>query len=123
MSLKRPSYFFRIVFLVLRYKGQPLDRAIWKELCAKSSIDLSWLYMPMATPPPSVERKPPRKEQRKVRVVLSVAGLKRRTIPKDQSLSGHDWASTAKFPVNFQPEQAGYGTGTEGKHWCWIRMF
>lgn len=53
MSLKRPSYFFRIVFLVLRYKGQLLDRAIWKELCANSSIDLSWLYIPMATPPPS----------------------------------------------------------------------
>lgn len=51
MSLKRPSYFLRMVFLVLRYSGQPLTRAIWKELCAKSRMDLSVLYMPMATPP------------------------------------------------------------------------
>lgn len=51
MSLKRPSYFLRMVFLVLRYRGQPLDSAIWKELCAKSRMDLSVLYIPMATPP------------------------------------------------------------------------
>lgn len=53
MSLKRPSYFFRMVFLVLRYRGQPLARAIWNELRAKSPMDLSVLYIPMATPPVS----------------------------------------------------------------------
>lgn len=100
--MKRPSYFFRIVFLVLRYKGQPFDRAIWKELCAKSSIDLSWLYMPMATPPPSVERKSPRTKRRKVRVIVFEARLKPCTI-NTQFLSSHHGLRIVKFQ-NYQFE-------------------
>jgi hypothetical protein len=39
MSLNLPSYCFRMVFLVLRYSGQFLASAYWKQLWAKPSID------------------------------------------------------------------------------------
>ncbi len=39
MSLNLPSYCFRMVFLVLRYSGQFLPSAYWKQLWAKPSID------------------------------------------------------------------------------------
>lgn len=97
--MKRPSYFFRIVFLVLRYKGQPFDRAIWKELCAKSSIDLSWLYIPMATPPPSVERTSQRTKRRNLRMVVFVPRLKPCTTPMDQFLSSHHGLRTVNLQL------------------------
>ena len=50
MSLKRPSYFFRMVFLVLKYSGQPFIRAWLKQAWAKPRMDSSVLYMARATP-------------------------------------------------------------------------
>uniref|UniRef100_A0A182NXH5 Uncharacterized protein n=1 Tax=Anopheles dirus TaxID=7168 RepID=A0A182NXH5_9DIPT len=50
MSLKRPSYRFRIVFFVDRYSGQRLLSATWNDECAKAVIDSSVLYMASATP-------------------------------------------------------------------------
>ena len=44
MSLKRPSYFFRMVFLVLMYRGRPFIRAIWKLALTKPEIDSLVLY-------------------------------------------------------------------------------
>ena len=40
MSLKRPSYFLRMVFLVLMYSGRPLSSASLKVACAKPSMRL-----------------------------------------------------------------------------------
>ena len=52
MSLKRPSYFLRMVFLVLIYSGSGLLSAILKLACAKPVMDSSVLYCVCATPPP-----------------------------------------------------------------------
>eukprot|EP00882_Tetradesmus_deserticola_P034485 GHRQ01039578.1.p1 GENE.GHRQ01039578.1~~GHRQ01039578.1.p1 ORF type:complete len:150 (+),score=18.32 GHRQ01039578.1:150-599(+) len=49
----RPSYAFRIVFLVLRYSGHCFCSANSKQDLAKPRMDSSVLYMPMATPAPS----------------------------------------------------------------------
>lgn len=51
MSLKRPSYFLRMVFLVDMYKGQPRCKANWKLLCANPVMLSSVLYMARPTPP------------------------------------------------------------------------
>src|SRR6202000_2268664 len=52
MSLKRPSYFFRMVFFVDRYRGHFLLSAMLKQLLAKPLMDSSVLYMLSATPSP-----------------------------------------------------------------------
>src|SRR5690242_3638656 len=52
MSLKRPSYFLRMVFFVDRYNGHFLFSAILKQLLAKPLILSSVLYMVSATPSP-----------------------------------------------------------------------
>ena len=39
MSLNRPSYRFKIVFLVDKYNGYFFMMAYWKQLLAKSVID------------------------------------------------------------------------------------
>lgn len=52
MSLNRPSYFFKIVFLVLKYNGIFRSRAYLKEEWAKSMMLSSRLNIPMATPDP-----------------------------------------------------------------------
>lgn len=50
MSLKRPSYTFMMVFLVLIYIGRLRCRLYLKQACAKSVMDSSVLYMAMDTP-------------------------------------------------------------------------
>lgn len=52
ISLNRPSYRFRMVFLVERYSGQPFESANWNEECANAMILSSRLYMAIATPLP-----------------------------------------------------------------------
>ncbi|KAH3688046.1 hypothetical protein WICPIJ_000971 [Wickerhamomyces pijperi] len=52
MSLNLPSYFFKMVFLVVENRFNFLSRANWKEASAKSRIDSSVLYMDKATPGP-----------------------------------------------------------------------
>ena len=52
MSLKRPSYFLRMVFFVLKYKGQPFAMAWLKQERANPLILSSVLYIAKATPSP-----------------------------------------------------------------------
>jgi hypothetical protein len=51
MSLKSPSYFFKMVFLVLKYKGNLRIKANFKQACAKAVIDSLVLYIPIPQPP------------------------------------------------------------------------
>src|SRR6202012_2966773 len=52
MSLKRPSYLFRMVFLVERYSGHFFSNAWLKQARANPFIDSSVLYIANATPSP-----------------------------------------------------------------------
>uniref|UniRef100_A0A2P2INJ5 Uncharacterized protein MANES_17G114300 n=1 Tax=Rhizophora mucronata TaxID=61149 RepID=A0A2P2INJ5_RHIMU len=52
MSLNLPSYFFRIVFLVLKYIGHFFEKANANDASAKALMDSSTLYMVSAMPGP-----------------------------------------------------------------------
>lgn len=50
MSIKRPSYFFRIVFLVDNLSGMPLFREYAMQALAKDLIDSLVLNIPRIQP-------------------------------------------------------------------------